>query len=134
MSTAPPSFNASAAASGPTDIPEFDVDLFSDEAIADPYPLYRRLRDLGPVVHLTAQRIYAVGRYDDVRAVLADDETFVSGQGVFFSEHTNQMMRGTMLASDGAEHEHLRQVVAHRLTPGRCGRSGPQSRPRPMPW
>jgi cytochrome P450 len=117
MSTAAPSPHASAAASGSNSVPEFDVDLFSEEAIADPYPLYRRLRDLGPVVHLTAQQIYAVGRYDDVRAVLTDDGTFVSGQGVFFSDHLNQLMRGTILASDGPEHEHLRQVVAHRLTP-----------------
>lgn len=117
MSSAPPSPHTSAAAPGSNGIPEFDTDLFSDEAIADPCPLYRRLRNLGPVVHLTAQRIHAVGRYDDVRAVLADDGTFVSGQGVFFSEHLNGLMRGTILASDGAEHEHLRQVVAHRLTP-----------------
>ncbi|MET9913536.1 hypothetical protein ABZZ74_43460 [Streptomyces sp. NPDC006476] len=58
-----------------------------------------------------------MGRYDEVRAVLADDETFLSGHGVFFSEHLNQLMRGTILASDGPEHERLRQVVAHRLTP-----------------
>lgn len=117
MSTAPPSPHASAVASGSHGVPEFDVGLFSEEAIADPYPLYRRLRDLGPVVHLTTQQIHAVGRYDEVRAVLADDETFLSDHGVFFSEHLNQLMRGTILAGDGPEHERLRQVVAHRLTP-----------------
>lgn len=36
MSTAPPSPHASAAASGSHGVPEFDVDLFSEEAIADP--------------------------------------------------------------------------------------------------
>ncbi|MEU1161761.1 hypothetical protein ABZ372_13830, partial [Streptomyces sp. NPDC005921] len=72
---------------------------------------------LSPRGDLAAQRMYAVGRHDDVRAVLADDETFVSGQGVFFNDHMNGLMRGTILASDGAEHDRLRQIVAHRLTP-----------------
>ena len=41
------------------DIPETDIDLFSDAALRDPYPRYRRLRDLGPVVRLTANDMYA---------------------------------------------------------------------------
>lgn len=32
-----------------TDVPSYTADLYSDEAIADPYPHYRALRDLGPV-------------------------------------------------------------------------------------
>lgn len=117
MSTAPPSPNASADNFGSNGAPAFDIDLFSEPAIVDPYPLYRRLRDLGPVVRLSAQQIYAVGRYDEVRAVLADDNTFVSGQGVLFNDLSNELMRGAILTSDEPEHEHLRQVVAHRLTP-----------------
>ena len=31
-------------------IPDSDIDLFSDAALPDPYPRYRRLRDLGLVV------------------------------------------------------------------------------------
>ncbi len=34
--------------------PQLDVDLYSDAAITDPYPLYRTIRDLGPAVWLTA--------------------------------------------------------------------------------
>ena len=30
--------------------PSFDADLYTDDALADPYPLYRRIRDLGPAV------------------------------------------------------------------------------------
>ncbi|MFE7277342.1 MULTISPECIES: cytochrome P450 [Streptomyces] len=98
-------------------VPAFDADLFSDEAVVAPYQLYRRLRDVGPVAYLSRQQVYAVGRYDEVRGVLADDETFLSGQGVAFNGAINDLMRGATLTSDGAEHEHLRQVVAHRLTP-----------------
>ncbi|MPY55687.1 cytochrome P450 [Streptomyces spongiae] len=117
MSTASPSPHASSAASGQTGVPEFDTDLFSEDVVVDPYPHYRRLRDLGPVAYLTSQQMHALGRYDEVRAVLADDETFISGQGVHFNDVFNELMRGAILTSDGPEHEQLRQVVAHRLTP-----------------
>ena len=32
--------------------PRSDVDLWDDTVLADPYPTYRALRDLGPVVWL----------------------------------------------------------------------------------
>jgi hypothetical protein len=44
---------------GMTDIPATDVDLFTDEALSDPYPLYQELRALRPVVRLTASEMYA---------------------------------------------------------------------------
>lgn len=33
-------------------IPSLDIDLHSDEVILDPFPVYARMRDLGPVVNL----------------------------------------------------------------------------------
>jgi cytochrome P450 len=50
-----------------TDIPGTDVDLFTDQALSDPYPLYRELRALGPVVWLTANEMYAFPQYREVR-------------------------------------------------------------------
>lgn len=100
-----------------SDLPVLDDDLFSPAAIADPYPLYRRVRDLGPVVELPAQGVAAVGRFADVRAVLGDAETFVSGRGVLWNDVANEMTRGTTLASDPPDHAMLRKLVASRLTP-----------------
>ena len=100
-----------------TALPVLEADLFGDEAISDPYPVYRRMRDLGPVVLLARQDLPAVGRYDDVRAVLADHDTFVSGRGVLWNDVANTMTRGTTLASDPPEHTELRRLVASRLTP-----------------
>jgi hypothetical protein len=34
--------------------PRFDRDLYTDAAIADPRPIYRAIRDLGPAVWLSA--------------------------------------------------------------------------------
>ena len=95
----------------------YDGDVFDDVGILDPWPHYAAMRDLGSVVMLARQEMLAVTRYDDVRAVLADHETFKSGDGVLFSDIANELTRGTTLASDPPEHDLLRRVVAHQLTP-----------------
>ncbi|HEX4611113.1 MAG TPA: hypothetical protein VH092_23180, partial [Urbifossiella sp.] len=78
-------------------VPVYEPDIFSDEALLDPYEHYRAIRDLGPVVWLEAQRVYILARYADVRAALADAETFRSGQGVGLNDNVNQAGRGTTL-------------------------------------
>ena len=98
-------------------IPAYDADLFTDEALADPYDHYRTLRDLGPVVWLSAHAVYAVTRYADVRAVLEDPEVFCSGQGVGFNDFINDAGRGTTLMSDDEQHQRLREVIGRPLTP-----------------
>jgi cytochrome P450 len=45
---------------------------------ADPYPIYRRLRDEAPVHHNEARRIWSVTRFDDVMHVLKTPEVFSS--------------------------------------------------------
>ncbi|MFF7944012.1 cytochrome P450 [Nocardia gamkensis] len=97
--------------------PSYEPDMYSRAAILDPYPHYARLRDLGPVVWLTEQRAYAVPRYAECKAVLLDDETFVSGEGVALNPVANRLSRGTTLNSDGEEHSRRRALLAHRLTP-----------------
>ena len=98
-------------------VPVYRPNIYSARAIADPYPHYARLRDLGPVVWLARQRVYALSRYADCKAVLRDDATFGSGQGVGLNPVVNRLSRGTTLNSDGAEHDQRRKLVAHRLLP-----------------
>jgi cytochrome P450 len=98
-------------------VPRYEPDMYSREAILDPYPHYRRLRDLGSVVWLTRQKVYALPRYTECKAVLRDDKTFLSGHGVGLNGLANRMSRGTTLNSDGAEHDARRKLVAHRLMP-----------------
>jgi cytochrome P450 len=89
--------------------PVADIDLFSDDALLDPYPLYRELRDSAPVVWLPSLGIYAVMRYDNVKSALRDWKTFSSAQGVGLSPAFNQTRN--MLQTDPPEHDHLRSVV-----------------------
>lgn len=97
--------------------PRADVDLFSDAALADPYPLLAALRATGPAVWLDAHEVYAVTRYAEARAVLDDDATFVSGEGVGLNDLINAGGRGTTLMSDGDEHRVQREVIGRPLTP-----------------
>ena len=99
------------------DVPALNDDLFSDDAIREPHGHYAAIRNLGSVVWLARHKVYAVGRYADIRACLADHEVFSSAQGIGLNQVSNQALAGTMLASDPPLHDHLRQVVAHRLTP-----------------
>lgn len=98
--------------------PSYPYDLFTDEVLADPHPRYRALRDLGPVVWLEAHQMYALPRYDEVRATLADADTFCSGQGVGLNDVINSIgAGGNTLMTDGELHRHLRDVMGHGLTP-----------------
>jgi cytochrome P450 len=98
-------------------IPTYDVDLFADDVLAEPYEHYRRLRDLGPVVWLSAHGLYGVARYAEVRSVLDDPEVFCSGHGVGFNDFINHIGRGTTLMSDDDQHRRLRSVILRPLTP-----------------
>lgn len=97
--------------------PTYRPNIYSTEAILDPYPHYRRLRELGPVVWLPQHRVYALPRYRECKAVLRDDGTFLSGNGVALNPIVNRLSRGTTLASDGPEHDRRRKIVAHRMLP-----------------
>ena len=98
-------------------VPVYEADLFTDEALADPYDHYRALRDAGPVVWLAAHGVYAVARYREVRAVLEQPATFCSGEGVGLNDLINEGGRGTTIMSDGEEHRRQREVIGRPLTP-----------------
>jgi cytochrome P450 len=56
----------------------FAFDRFAAENLADPYPLYRRVREERPVFYAEAFGVWVVSRYEDVRRVLMDPTRFSS--------------------------------------------------------
>jgi cytochrome P450 len=94
-----------------------DLDLFDDEVLVDPYPAYDRLRDLGAVVHLPANDVYALTRYDAIRAALGDWETFSSAGAIGFNPMVNEALTGTSLSSDPPVHTQLRATLSENLSP-----------------
>jgi cytochrome P450 len=98
-------------------VPELDFDPYHDEALLDPWPGYRLLRDAGPAVWLPQYEMFALTRYASVRRALEDWESFPSRFGVMMNDEMNQVLRGNTLCSDGAEHDALREVLVRPLTP-----------------
>ena len=95
--------------------PAVDVDLYAPEVVEDSAATFARIREAGPVVWLPRQRMWAMGRFDEVRAALRDDELFISGHGVAANPLTNALARKTTLFSDGAAHVARRKVLMRSL-------------------
>ncbi len=100
-----------------TAAPTYDADLFSRDGIVHPYGHYRALRELGGAVFLAAQGIWAIPRYEGVKRVLADADTFISGRGIAVSDEMNAMLTGSIITSDGEAHTAIRVREAEPLTP-----------------
>jgi len=95
---------------------ESDIDIWDDGITVDPYPTYAALRELGGVVHLPKNNLHAVTRYDLIRDVLADPESF-SSTTLGFNPMVNEALQGTSLASDPPMHTQLRATLSANLTP-----------------
>lgn len=101
-----------------TSYPTSDIDLYSDDAIVEPYELYAQLRATGPVVWMQRLGLFALPRYEQVRYALSDWETFSSSRGVMVNDEVNQLVAGhIMLCTDPPEHTQLRKVVRRPLLP-----------------
>ena len=94
-----------------------DIDLFADEVLTDPQPTYAALRELGSVVYLPANDVYALTRYDDIRNALGDPDTFSSVKAIGFNPGVNDALQGTSLASDPPVHTQLRATLSANMTP-----------------
>jgi cytochrome P450 len=95
--------------------PVVDADLYNDAAVTDSTDLWARIRDAGAAVWLRRHRMYAMGRYDDVRAPLRNDEVFRSGDGVAANPLANALGKDTTLNSDGETHTRRRRVLMRSL-------------------
>jgi len=98
--------------------PVYDVDIFTDEVIQDPWPHYAAMRDLGPVVWLPRHENYALVHHAVLAQALRDHDTFISGKGVAACAFANEILRGNSAASDGERHNLIRRATSQPLLPG----------------
>ncbi len=86
---------------------------------ADPYPVWRRLRDDAPVYYNEQHDFYALSRYDDVLNALVDADTYKSGHGIVLEMITPEPYDNIemMIMKDPPEHTRLRKLVARAFTP-----------------
>ncbi len=93
------------------------IDLWSDENLADPYPTFNQLRDQAAVVKLEQSDVWALTRYEQIREALGDWQTFSSEKAIGFNDGVNEALTGTTLATDPPLHETLRLALTENLTP-----------------
>lgn len=98
-----------------TSAPRLELDLYAHDALADSRQAFARIREAGPVVWLPRNRVYAIGRFADVRAALRDDVMFRSGAGVAANPFANALSGDTTLASDDDAHAARRRVLMRSL-------------------
>ncbi len=88
---------------------------------ADPYPVWRRLRDESPVYWNERHGFYALSRYDDVLDGLLDNETFLSSHGIVLEMIGDEPYENLpmMIMMDPPSHTKLRKLVSRAFTPRR---------------
>ncbi len=99
-----------------------------DEALwADPYPLYRRLRDEHPVYHQRDKDFYVLSRFADIYAVARDPARFSSAQGLTFEpdEIATLGLPPTFIMMDPPRHNVLRKLISKAFTSNRVHRLEP---------
>lgn len=93
------------------------LDPFDPAKLAAPYPLYERLRSLGPAVHLESRDIWLVSTYDAVRHVLRTPAQFLSGLGTGYVRAEVSGVRGPLIDNDPPDHTRIRRSVQRWFTP-----------------
>jgi cytochrome P450 len=97
-----------------TAIPRVDMDPFSAQFLEDPYPYHHVLRDAAPVVWLPAIDAFGMARYAEVKAALADHESYCSGRGVGLSDFAEEAPfrpASLLLETDPPMHDRTRGVM-----------------------
>jgi cytochrome P450 len=80
----------------------------------DPYPIYERLRDEEPVSWVPAVGLWLVTRFDDVRGVDLDPETFTAATQ---PSTLNRTMGVNMLGMEGPDQQRIRRIVESPFRP-----------------
>jgi pimeloyl-[acyl-carrier protein] synthase len=100
--------------------------LLDPQVLADPYPLYRRLRTEDPVHWDPFLHAWVVTRYEDVTRVLHDFSALrtptpeqLKAMGLSNLSPIAEVMVRLMLFMDGAAHTRLRGLCSQAFTPAR---------------
>lgn len=107
-----------------------DLGALGDDFIRDPYPVYARLRAMGPVHRVRIPEgawAWLVVGHEAGRALLADQRLSKDWRRASPSLGVRKVSAGTsMLSSDAPAHTRLRRLVAREFTPRRMERLIPR--------
>ena len=94
-----------------------ELNPFSHEFHADPYPTYRRLRDEAPCYFNAELDFFAVSRYEDVLAASQQPLLYSSAEGTILERLDTSALLPMMIFMDPPRHDLHRQLVSRAFTP-----------------
>ena len=85
---------------------------------ADPYPVYRRMREEAPLYYNQALDFYALSRFEDVERGLLDAATYISGRGAILEliKAGIEMPPGILIFEDPPTHTIHRRLLSRAFT------------------
>jgi cytochrome P450 len=105
-------------------------DPYDFEIDADPYPVWKRLRDEAPLYFNEKYEFYALSRYEDVEKGLNEWQTYSSAQGSVLEliKAKVEMPPGMFIFEDPPDHDLHRGLLSRVFTPRRLSAIEPQVR------
>jgi cytochrome P450 len=105
-------------------------DQYSVEINADPYPVYRRLREEAPIYYNEQHDFFAVSRFEDVEKGLLDAQTYISGRGAILEviKANIEIPKGVIIFEDPPTHTIHRRLLSRAFTPRRVAELEPKIR------
>jgi len=105
-------------------------DPYNVEIYADPYPVFRRLREDAPLYYNAQHDFYAVSRFDDVERALLDPKTYISGRGAILEliKANIAIPPGVLIFEDPPVHTVHRSLLSRVFTPRKIAALEPKIR------
>src|ERR1700722_19242369 len=105
-------------------------DPYDFEIDADPYPVWKRLRDEAPLYYNEKYDFYAISRYDDVERASVEWQTYSSAKGseLEIIKAEMEMPPGLFIFEDPPDHDLHRGIMSRVFTPRRMAAIEPQVR------
>jgi len=105
-------------------------DPYDYEIDADPYPVWKRMRDEQPLYYNEEHGFYAVTRWDDVEAGLKNHEQLISGKGTLLEliKADMEFPPGLLIFDDPPSHSAYRGLLSRVFTPKAMNAIEPQVR------
>jgi cytochrome P450 len=109
--------------------------ILGPDRFVDPYPIYERMRESGPVSFSPLLQQWAVVGYEEAREVLRSPSFGVAGQMELvldsrpyseLSDQTRTLFRNALLFTDPPLHTRLRAAVSRAFTPRQMQRLEPR--------
>jgi len=109
---------------------EIYYDPYDFEIDADPYPVWRRMRDEAPLYYNERYDFFALSRFDDIERCSVDWRTYISGKGsvLEFIKSGAAVPPGAILFEDPPAHDLHRSLLVRVFTPRRVAELEPKIR------